>query len=282
MLPQTNFKNQVNAAGGLVFLVVGGYLAWDATRSQEVAPCSARLGVPTQMSFQKADGSVLSPAEFQARVGISERGLIEKTSIKRVVGDKPLVLDIALGGPSADDTGAGFSWSLPGVSKARSACLSYHVFVPADFAYADGGTLPSLFGQANGPAGDGVPTGVVAGLTWSDQGQVNLNVRYTGLPSPVEAYRPVRWPANATLPLGRWVRIEQEAVLNTPSLPDGIARVWIDGRLALENSGIVWRGFAGVQWAGTLADVSYVPPLHTTTRKHTVLQLTPPQMSWQN
>lgn len=280
MLPQTNFKNQVNAAGGLMFLVVGGYVAWDATRSQEIAACSARLGVPTQMSVQRPDGGVLSPAEFQARVGISERGIIEKTSIKRVVGDKPLVLDIALGGPSADDTGAGFAWSLPGVSKASSACLSYNVFVPADFPYAEGGTLPSLFGQANSPATDGVPNGVVAGLAWSDQGMINLQVRYTGLAAPAEAYRPAWWPASAPLPRGRWVRIEQEAVLNTPATADGIARIWIDGRLALEKLDVTWRGHGGVQWAGTLADVSYHAPVNATLRRHTVLQFTPPQLSW--
>jgi hypothetical protein len=191
------------------------------------------------------------------------------------------VLDIALGGPSADDTGAGFSWSLPGVLKARSACLSYNVFVPADFAYADGGTLPSLFGQANGPTGDGIPNGVVAGLEWTDQGGINLAVRYTGLPKPVEAYSPVKWPANAALPRGRWVHVEQEAVLNTPSNADGVARLWIDGRLALEKPDMLWRGHAAMQWAGTLADVSYAPPVKTGDRKPTVLQLTPPQMSWQ-
>ncbi len=281
MLPQTNFKNQVNAAGGLVFLVVGGYFTWDLTRSREIAACSSRLGVPTQMSFQKPDGGVLSPAEFQARVGISERGIIEKTSIQRVVGDKPLVLNVALGGPSADDTGAGFSWTLPGVSKAKSACLSYNVFVPADFAYGDGGTLPGLFGQANGPTGDGVPNGVLAGLTWSDQGAINLSVRYTGLATPVEAYTQAWWPANATLPRGRWVRIEQEVVFNTPAVPDGIARIWVDGKLALEKPDLMWRGDGNVQWAGTMADVGYVPPINPVDRKPTTLQLTPPQLSWQ-
>lgn len=281
MLPQTNFKNQVNAVGGLAFLVVGGYLAWDLTRSREIATCSARLGVVTQMSFQKPDGSVLSPAEFQARVGISERGIIDKTSVNRVVGDKPLVLNVALGGPSAEDSGAGFSWSLPGVSKARSACLSYNVFVPADFAFGDGGTLPGLFGQANGTSPDGVPGGVVAGVTWSDQGNINLVVRYTGLASPVEAYRQVWWPSRAALPRGRWVRIEQEVVLNALPKADGIARIWVDGKLALEKSDLMWRGHPGVQWAGTLADISYVAPINPGDRKPTTLQLTPPQMSWQ-
>ncbi len=281
MLPQTNFKNQVNAVGGLVFLVVGGYLTWDLTRSREIAACSARLGVATQMSFQKPDGSALSAAEFQARVGISERGIIEKTSIKRDIGERPLVLSVSLGGPVADDTGAGFSWSLPGLSKAKSACLSYNVFVPADFAFGDGGTLPGLFGQANGQTGEGIPGGAVAGLSWSDQGGINLVVRYTGLAMPVEAYRQTWWPSNATLPRGRWVRIEQEAVLNTPLMADGVARIWVDGRLALEKLDVKWRGHPGVSWAGTQADIGYVPPISSVDRKTTILQLTPPQMSWQ-
>ena len=281
MLPQTNFKNQVNAVGGLLFLVVGGYFTWDLTRSRESPACSGRLGVATQMSFQRPDGTVLSPAEFQARVGISERGIIEKTSIQRVVGEKPLILNIALGGPSGEDKGAGFSWSLPGVSKGRSACLSYNVFVPADFAYGEGGNLPGLFALANGSTGEGVPSGVVAGITWSDQGALNLVVRYSGLAMPVDAYRPFWWPANGALPRGRWVRIEQEAVLNTPLQADGIARIWVDGKLALEKPDLMWRAHPGVQWAGTLADISYAQPIQSNDKKLTTLQLTPPQMSWQ-
>ena len=279
MLPRWNFQNQVNAVGGLAIAVVGGYLAWDMTRSTELPPCSARFDTPTQMSFQKSDGTVLTPPEFQARVGI-ERGVIEKTKIQRVIGDKPLILTVALGGPSSDDSGARFGWTLPGISKAQSACLAYNIFVPSDFQYGDGGMLPGLFGQAAGKVADDAISGVAAQLVWTDQGQIAQGVRFSGSTAALNASPNLQVSTRSVLPRGRWARIEQEAVLNTPGVADGVSRVWVDGKIVLNEPNIPWRSHGGIQWSGTLADVSYVAGYQPIDRKPTYVQITPPQMSW--
>lgn len=282
MLPPWNFKNQVNAAGGIIFLIIGGYFAWDLTRSTEIPPCSARFGVPTQMSYQKADGAVLSPPEFQARVGINERGVIEKTRITRVIGEKPLTLKINLGGASGDDTGVRFGWSLPGMDKANGACLVYNVFVPANFAFANGGSLPGLYGLSSGPVAEDAVAGVEAPITWNDHGKVVMPVQFSGSTAALQKTQGVYFGTPALLPRGRWARIEQEGVLNNPeaAAADGVARLWVDGRLVLERTQVVWRPHPGIRWAGTLADVRYYTPVGGVERPPAVLQFTPPQMSW--
>jgi len=280
MLPQWNFQNQVNAVGGMIFLIVGSYFAWDLTRSTEIPPCSARFGVPTQMSFQKANGTVLSPPEFQARVGINERGVIEKTQIHRVIGDKPLVLNIQLGGPLSEDTGVRFGWTLAGLDKAAGACLAYNVFVPSTFNFGNGGTLPGLFGQASGVVADDAVSGVEAALSWNDQGNLVQSVQFSGSTAALQNAQPTHLMTMANLPRGRWARIEQEAVFNTPDVADGTVRLWVDGRLALEHTQLMLRLHPGIRWAGTLADVRYLTSHSGVDRPPTLVQLTPPQMSW--
>lgn len=280
MLPRWNFQNQVNVVGGMIFLIVGSYLTWDMTRSTEMPPCSSRFGVPTQMSFQKADGAVLTPPEFQARVGINERGVIEKTRIDRVIGEKPLILRVSLGGVSSDDTGARFGWTLPGVEKAAGACLVYNVFVPADFAFGNGGTLPGLYGQSNGPVADDAVIGVDAAISWNDHGNLTQSVLFSGPTAALKKAHNMYYSTETALPRGRWARIEQEAVLNSPDATDGVARLWVDGRLVLEQVQVTWRSHPGIRWAGTLADVRYLTSNAAEDRKPTYLQLTPPQLSW--
>ena len=58
--------------------------------------------------------------------------------------------------------------------------------------------------------------------------------------TPGAGYAPIRQDA-FTLPKGRWVRIEQELVLNTPGQADGIARLWLDGDLKAEGTGLKLR-----------------------------------------
>lgn len=48
------------------------------------------------------------------------------------------------------------------------------------------------------------------------------------------------WPG-ALLARNRWYCIEQYVRLNRPGISDGILRVWVDGRLAMERSDIRMR-----------------------------------------
>ena len=58
-------------------------------------------------------------------------------------------------------------------------------------------------------------------------------------------------------PRGSWFTVEHEVVLNKPGVSDGVARVWIDGRLKIERDGLVWRTTSALTLTGALVDASY-------------------------
>ncbi len=274
-----SFQNQVNAVGGLALLIVGGYFASELTRSRETPPCSTRFPAATQMSFQKTNGAPMTPAEFQARVGLGEHGVIEKTSVRRGDGFNALVLDVNVGGPPASDTGSGFFWTPAGLSKTTSACLAYSVYVPLDFEFGSGGMLPGLYGDASAPASGG-QSGFAARVTWGNTGIVGVDANVSDLMTVAQGGQPLRYISKGVeLPKGRWTSIEQEIILNSPNAKDGTLRFWIDGRLGLEARDIAWRGNMSLRLSGVLADVGYVATERAVEKKPSVISLSPIRLS---
>lgn len=51
-----------------------------------------------------------------------------------------------------------------------------------------------------------------------------------------------RFPVHATEESGRWICVEARLKLNTPGRKDGLAALWVDGRLDAERSGLDFRG----------------------------------------
>ena len=76
---------------------------------------------------------------------------------------------------------------------------------------------------------------------------------------------------------GRWMHVQQEVVLNTPGAADGIVRLWADGELMAEDTGVELRKNKGDGIIGVLADIGYVrqPPAAPGS-----LQLSPFEISW--
>ncbi|MDD4902305.1 MAG: hypothetical protein PHE24_04150 [Patescibacteria group bacterium] len=57
-------------------------------------------------------------------------------------------------------------------------------------------------------------------------------------------------PAN----IGRWVNFEMEVKLNTPGAKDGLYRLWIDGKLVVERTGVDLRGSTNYKWNEAMLD----------------------------
>ena len=72
-----------------------------------------------------------------------------------------------------------------------------------------------------------------------------------------------------------------ETVLNSPNAKDGLVRLWVDGRLSVEDLAVAWRGNNGVRLVGALVDIGYGPTLAPTDKKPTVVTLSPLQLAWQ-
>ena len=90
-------------------------------------------------------------------------------------------------------------------------------------------------------------------------------------------------PVTSTIPRGRWVKLEQEVVLNAPKQADGILRVWVDGRLAVERTDLNYRMKPGVALSGVVADVFYGTEdgWGGAAPKDTKVSLTPFEVRWQ-
>jgi hypothetical protein len=287
MAEPLSFKTQVNLFGGVMFLIIGGYIGFELTRQGDNDPCNNRYPAGMQMSLTRSGGKPLAPGELQASIGISERGLIEKASVVRTeLSTAPLAMEVRVGGPLDDDTGVSFAWTPKGVASASAVCLSYQVYAPQDFEFARGGQLPGFIGgQPDRSVGEAGDEPFSTQFLWDGRGTVGLGYS-TATEAPRNAiYDPMRARAErSSLPRGRWFDVQQEIKLNTGSVADGLARVWVDGRLVVFSDSIAWRSAGGPSVVGVRGAIGYsaiplqsggVPPA-----KPSALRVSPLRLSW--
>jgi hypothetical protein len=150
------------------------------------------------------------------------------------------------------------------------------MLLPADFDFHRGGTLPGIQGS---DAADSAGDGFMAQLAWRPRGEGGV-VNVVTSDGATQANRVEResfgWPR------GRWVKIDQEVVLNTPKRADGAVRVWLDGTLALERGDLTFRSKSDVAISGIAAQVFYggEDASRTAPRDAAVL-LSPFELRWQ-
>jgi hypothetical protein len=259
----------INVGAVLVGLIVVGYVLYSALHTEAEAPCSARYQA-TRFSLQNAAGKPLTRAELQARAGLHEIGISDNASVVPVEGGPaPVALEVKLrkmpANANADGVspnGIDFHWTPPGLTGATGTCLAYDVWLDDKFAFGGGGQLPGVFGGA--PAEPGK-------RALAHQLNVNPNWDGSGSPSILAAREPEHRRMSGTnivLPTNRWFKIELETVLNTPGVADGVARLWIDGDLIVQDTSITLRQDEKEKLNGVLAAASYrlVPPVPGTLR----------------
>ena len=276
---QTTLQLVVNGLGVLVGLVLVWYLASSAFYTELEPPCRQRYPAAIQFALRDADGTLLSPMQLQAHAGLREWGVLENASVV-AEGPSGAALQVKLAsvkGLEASKTqranGVDFRWSPSGIAQAGAVCLKYSVFLPEGFAFNDGGILPGVVGAlptvAAGAADNEGRFG--SRLGWQDGGEGVLGVASSG-----EDYRPAPQQRAFALSPGRWSSVEQEIVLNTPGNADGIARLWIDGTLKAEDTGLSLRNDADAKFGGVLADIGYLRDPGT----DSVLRLSAFELAW--
>jgi hypothetical protein len=260
-----------NAAAGLVTVAALAAVVRSFVFAPASAPCSERYANATFFALERA-GVVLTAADLQSGVGGRDAGLIDNVAIlKAKDAPSPAIMTIGLPkgsssphvaeGPKA---GMSFPWEPRALQGKSAACLAYHVHLPADFDFGRGGVLPGLRGAgAEEPAGDGF----VAHLAWRPRARGGATLRLTAdgatkaAPAEREAF---------AFPRGRWVKLEQEVVLNAPGKAEGTLRVWVDGALAIDRSDVAYRSKPEVAISAIAADVFYgadgVAPADATVR----------------
>jgi hypothetical protein len=130
------------------------------------------------------------------------------------------------------------------------AHLRYYVRFPIGFDFVRGGKLPGLYG-GSGATGGHVPdgyTGFTTRYMWAPDGYGSV---YAYLPSSIKWGTPLGARAWRFTP-GKWHAIEQKILLNDPESENGEVSVWLDGKLVVHHSGLVFRKTSELKIDGVL------------------------------
>jgi len=254
-------KNLILFNGAAAVLVAAslGYAIRVAVIPVDEEPCTSRYMQGARFTVER-DGQPLAGSDLQARLGGSDWGVLERAKVVKLKsGPAPFAVEFDLTGAKADDRaadngreGVGFVWSPRSMGRGTAACLAYSLFLPEAFDFGGGGRLPGLMGV--GADGD-TPEQELALLSvryaWSDSGAADI---YAHAPGMREGSSLGNERQGFALPRGRWVRLEQEVVLNTPGQRDGIVRVWVDGTLRLQKTKLDLQGPKPLRLTGVLAE----------------------------
>ena len=206
--------------------------------------------------------------------------------VRGMGGESPYVLQVTLpkgsinpGNKYAPRGGAGYMW-IPGLPKGTSrACLTYSVWFPKNYDFVKGGKLPGLFGGM-GPSGGKKVTGKNGFSTrfmWRRDGDGEVYGYIIGNDQRGISIDRGAW---RFVP-GKWTRLAQEVILNTPGKTDGRVRVWVDGRLVIDKGGLSYRTTPDLQIRGVMAHVFFggKKPSWASSRD-TFVRMTPFDLRW--
>ena len=245
-----------NAAASLVAIgaIVGVVRSWLAPTAMR--PCSDRFATTMVFPLER-DGVVLTATDIQARAGGRDSGLIENVEvIKLKRGPVPIAMSVELPKGSAAPTssvvpkgGVSLPWQPRSLKDKSTVCLSYQILLPSDFDFNLGGALPGVLGQT-----DKSNDRFLVQLGWRQGGSIaatnfsTLDGKKWKQQTEAEGY---------TIPRGRWVKIDQEVVLNALDQENGILRVWMDGALAIDKDDLAYRVKPDITVNGVSADIYY-------------------------
>jgi hypothetical protein len=284
--PKKLSKNAVLFNSAAVVLMVAGAFTGVRTFAfpPETETCTGRYERSTILALD-AGGKPLSAVDFQGASNGRDAGVLENLSIRSETNgpvktsmvvkfdeksQKPEVNGLANGGIT-------FPWQSQLFHGKQSACLSYKIFVPADFKFGDGGTLPGFVSLAEGDALE-AKAGFEIRPIWTNWGGVNLSVYVNSADSDVPNLMQRREYA---LPKDRWIRVDQELALNAPEQSNGINRLWVDGQLIAEETNTYMRRTANVRISNVAVDVHFSGRgLGGASPQNQMLKISPIEMRW--
>ena len=197
--------------------------------------CAGRFGWSENTSVMTAD-SVPAGASFTQMLRVTYPiGSIDSGSVA--------TLGTPLGGAQA---------AIPFATGATSATttLQYYIRPQPGFQPALGGKLPGLYGgdqsvASGGHDPDGT-NGWTARLMWrpGNSGEVYAYLAGT------DGYGTQLGCGNWTWQPGKWTEVQEAVNLNTPSASDGYIRIYINGVLVLDATGLKFRTVSSLKTSG--------------------------------
>ena len=156
------------------------------------------------------------------------------------------------GNRSAPDGGLGF-WDRLFIGDRLAGCLSYEVQFERGFRFAKGGKLPGLWGGgAVGGCARRRDLGFSTRYMWTRSGDGFLYSYFAD--RDTRCGKPIFPPRSKAIRFdtGRWHKLEQLVVLNTPGRSDGVLKVWFDGELMIDRRRVRYRDRAKVKIDGVM------------------------------
>ncbi len=256
----SNASLLLNGAALLVVLASFGTVLRSVFAPEETPPCRDRYTHGLRFSLER-NGTLVSAAELQGEASNTDWGLtsaVRAVKLKSGPANAALELDLATAATVSEDKptkrrGMGFHWTPDSFGNPQGACLVYSVFVPEDFAFGSGGRLPGLLGSFSRDRSDADPA-FSARYMWSETGALDI---YSQLPAAKEG-RSAEVAPHAAFKMtpGKWTELEQEIVINTPGLSDGVLRVWQDGKLFIERKNVLFRVKPSAALSGVLVEMA--------------------------
>lgn len=252
-----------------------------------VAPCETRYSNVLAFKLER-DGRVLTPIDLQGRAGGRDLGLDRNVAVGAEPGaPKPIAMKVRLpAGAGAPDTanspvaGMSFPWEPANIRPHAAACLAYNVRLSEAFDGSHNGVLPGL----EGANADGDQRFSIS-AAWLKSGESGLATQILLKRDPNEAPQDKNQPeienTNAVLPKGRWLRVNQEMVLNAPNESDGVVRLWIDGKLVVDRTDVRLRSDKSVVFTGVAARAHMLADMaRTPAQTDSSIALTPFELMW--
>jgi hypothetical protein len=274
---------RINAIAGTVMLAGFVSLMHSTFARPHFEVCTSRYHRQLAMTLDR-EGKPLTPTDIQAVSNGLDEGITDNLSIAAFnSGPAKFAMGVKLAAGTVEQRsgrgiagGISFPWAPSTIDQPQAACLSYNIFLPDDFEFSTGGTLPGFFGAtANGQYGD--KPSFQTQLLWQRAGVPQFQLRSLS-ESDNRAVAFKTW--ETAFPRGRWVRVDQELILNTPKQADGIARLWFDGRLEAEVKAVEVRDGAELAIAGVAGNVYFGGTNLGEAPKDAVVWVTPFEIRW--
>ena len=152
----------------------------------------------------------------------------------------------------APNGGLGF-WDKLYIGDRQAGCLSYEVQFQHGFRFAKGGKLPGLWGGgAVGGCARRRDLGFSTRYMWTRWGGGFLYSYFAD--RDTRCGKPIFPPRSKQMRFepGRWHKLEQLVVLNTPGKADGVLKVWFNGELMIDRRRVRYRDRAKVRIDGVM------------------------------
>ncbi len=269
-------------AGGVVMLLAVYTVAAYTLQDRPAPGCMESYERSAVFDLNSNDGRPLTPIELQARAGSGEVGIMQNARIVEVGnGPVPVAMEVALAASAPGiqaDSGLDFAWH-PASEGARSACLRYSVWMPADFDYGPGGYLPGLYGNEVGSDPVTPPSaGLRVRTKWQREGTTEIHAR---APYIQAANGRSFMTRDKGFSRGRWNSVEQELVVNAPGASDGSLKVWVNGTLIVNERRLQLSKEKPVEIEGVLASIGFAGTARTHANPDAAkLQISPIELAW--